>query len=228
MNFLEVLDNHYKDYTFLYLENANFDYVTAKLDVFVENEDWLLVFQVIGIDQEGPQTNLYYYSNTNPKNFGLVTLDTIDIDSWSYEGLPKENLFSGKITILNQVYNYAFNASTYTQKNIQLVDEASYPTYLLRMIKETMDPLFFINKEEILEVLDQDGKWNYFYSTDCWQHTEVGDIPPSQNIFFKSLEQALITKNPTFIQLGESNVHWLNWVDYDFEKQIDWDFSEYE
>ena len=108
MDFLYILDEHYNNYDFLYLENVNFDYVSAQVIIFTDEQDWLMVFQVVGVEQEGPQTDVYYYSSKKEVGFGIVALDTIQLQNWSYDGLPKESLYKGEVIILGQLYKYHF------------------------------------------------------------------------------------------------------------------------
>lgn len=225
MNFLHILDEHYNNYEFLYLENANFDYVAAQINVFTDEEEWLVVFQVIGVDQEGPQTDVYYYSSKKEIEFGIVALDTIQLHNWSCDGLPKDSLYEGEITILGQLSKYHFNQEQYSRSNIDVKSEGAYTTYVLRAVKEILSPSFFIPPEELIDACNLGANWQHFYSTSDWQHTEVEDLPPSDNIFFQSLHAALNHKNPNLIQIGTVNTHWQNWAEYDFEQQESWDLT---
>lgn len=225
MDFLYILDEHYNNYDFLYLENLNFDYVSAQVILFTDKQDWLMVFQVVGVEQEGPQTDVYYYSSKKEVGFGIVTLDTIQLQNWSYDGLPKESLYKGEVIILGQLYKYHFNREQYSRFNMDVNSEAAYTTHVLRVIKEVLKPSFFITPEELLATCNVGENWQHFYSTNAWQHTEVEDVPPSENIFFHSLHAALVHENPNLIQVGTVNTNWHNWTEYDFDQQKSWELS---
>lgn len=222
MNVTDRLDLHYKEYEFLILENANFDYVTASMDVFLKNDDWLIMFQVIGIDQEGPQTDVYYYSSQSDMPFGIVALDTIQLET---KELTKDQLFNGKITILENTYVYHFKPEQFLAHNLGIDNPIEFKTSLLRLINEEIQPTFFITANELLKVFNLTPEWKPFYHTNNWQHTEVEDLPPSKNIFFKSLETAILNRDVNLIQLGKSNLHWKQWCSYDFSQQINWEID---
>lgn len=226
MNLTTILDMHYKEYEFLILENANFDYVAASIDVFLQKDEWLLIFQVIGIDQDGPQTDVYYYSTQSDISFGIVALDTIQFET--EEALSKEQLFNGKITILEKTYEYHFVPEQYQTYDLAIDDPLEYETSLLRLIKEELRPTFFLNANELLETFNLDPRWIPFYKAENWQHTEVEGLPPSKNIFFSSLERAIEHRDANLIEVGKSNIHWKNWCEYDFSQQENWGIDEEE
>lgn len=147
-------------------------------------------------------------------------MDTIQFET---EELTKEQLLDGKITILEKEYAYHFIPGQYRAYDLGIDNPVEYETSLLRLIKEEIQPTFFLPAQELLEVFDLDSGWIPFYNAENWQHTEVEDLPPSKNVFFKSLEAAILNRDVNLIQLGNSNIHWKNWCDFDFSQQENWD-----
>ncbi|MHC8520749.1 DUF7003 family protein [Rossellomorea sp. H39__3] len=223
----DVLDQHYHNYDFIFLENANFDYVTCKLDVYVKDQNWLIAFQKMGISKGGPETWIYYYSNLNPENYGFVDCENIELNKNS-----SNPLFEGTITVNEDVTLYSLNENDYTENNISILDQCYIDTYLLRALNEHYpDSInWFMPSDKVLKTINETSGWVSFYSTECWEHVEVESEAPSENPFFISLERAIIEKNIALVEQGSGNTHWSNWTEYDFDKQNDWetDFEDYE
>ena len=137
-----------------------------------------------------------------------------------------EQFLNGKITILDKNYEYHFTPGQYQAYDLTIADPIDYEISLLRLIKEELQPNFFLDPYELLNELDLSSGWIPFYKTDNWQHTEVEDLPPSKNIFFKSLESAILNRDVNLIQIAESNIHWKNWREYDFSQQEYWEVDD--
>lgn len=228
MQLTQVLDKHYENYDFLFMENANFDYVKGKVDVFLNGENWLVVFQTIGVSKFGPETWINFYSDSYPDEHGFADVENIEVIGWDFEDeFPESRLYKGAVLLNGQQVSYSFTNQEYASKGIFIKDKDSYATYLLRCLaeKEKSSVFFYVPTHILLERLDEDSNWSLFYSTEEWEHTEIEDKPPSQNIFFSSLQKAVENKNTSLIQLGKPNTHWSNWTDYDFDQQGDWEID---
>ena len=61
---LQVLDACAEDFNFPVLDNYNFDLSQCKLTVFSDKEQWLIIFEVVGVDaKQDISNNIYVYSN---------------------------------------------------------------------------------------------------------------------------------------------------------------------
>jgi hypothetical protein len=75
--------------------------------------------------------------------------------------------------------------------------------------------LLWWEKEGILEEFGLEGDWEVAYETEEWQHVE--DEKVSENEFFQSVATAIEKKDPSIIVNNDSNTHWKNWVEFDYE-----------
>lgn len=72
-----------------------------------------------------------------------------------------------------------------------------------------------VGKRKILEECGLEGDWEVVYETEEWQHVE--DEKVSENEFFQSVAAAIEKKDPGIIVNKDSNTHWKNWVEFDYE-----------
>ncbi|MFD3446719.1 DUF7003 family protein [Microbacteriaceae bacterium 4G12] len=223
---LKVLDEKQKVFEFPLLDNFNLDMSQVKLSVFLRNSsDWLIVFQLIGVDALGISNCIYMYSNVLENNFSLVTDDTIiQLSNTEYtlfndEGEFIPSLYEGELVIRNNFFNYHFTKQNYKNAGIEIQSLESYPTYLLRMlaVKEESRNLLWWKDFEILEEIQDTNSWEIWCEIEKWQH--VVDEKVSENAFFQSLTNAIESKDVGIIKEGETNTDWKNWVEFDFENQ---------
>lgn len=228
---LKILDEHYKNYDFPILENANFDLSQARLEVYLnEEEDWIISIQTVGVSEAGPSMWIYLYSNVLPDIFLFIADDEVialaaDREIFDDRGVFQVNLFQDKVFIQGNEYHFNYTADSYKKKEIVVKDNDSYPTYFMRMLAEVEETreMLWCSEKELKETLNLPQNWSLFYRTDNWEHTEVEEEKPSNILFFNSLANAMEKKDPSVIELGKVNTHWKNWVDYDFENQADWE-----
>lgn len=220
---LKLLDSKQSNYEFPVLDNTNIDISQLKLSVFLSNNtDWIMIFQIIGVDSLGASNWIYMYGN---KVDNMITDDTIiQLSDGNYE-LFNDNgdfipdLYHGSLILRNHSFKYQFTKQDYIANGIIFKSEESYPTYLMRMLAnnyEARNSLWWYEKE-VLEELDLAGDWELWYETEDWQH--VTDEKVSENEFFESLAVAIEKNDRSLIKQNHSNTHWKNWVDYDFENQ---------
>ncbi|WP_255446404.1 hypothetical protein [Bacillus sp. FDAARGOS_235] len=226
-NILQILDSKQESYEFPLLDNYNFDISQTKLSVFLRNDsDWLIVFQMIGTDKLGISNWIYIYGNKINNYYTeivddaiLQIKDTKEYDLYDEEEEFIPNLYEGEIIIHNTLIKYNFKKERYKDNGIEIQNIDSYSTYFLRMLssKKEYRNLLWLKKQEILEELEDNIGWALWYETCDWQH--ILEEKVSENIFFKTLSQAIEQKNAHLIKKGEINTDWKNWTESDFENQ---------
>ncbi|MGW6189293.1 DUF7003 family protein [Bacillus cereus] len=218
---LKLLDKKQRDYEFPTLDNEEMDISQVKLSIFLkDNEDWSMVFQLIGVDSLGVSNVIHMLSE---KGDHMIADDTIlqlsneDYELFDGRGNFIPDLYSGDLRIRNQDFKYEFLESDYKNKGIHVKSKESYPVYLMRMLAEdsVARKLLWLDTEEILEELDLEGDWKLWYETEEWNH--VTEEKVSENEFFQLIAEAIEKKDSSLIDNKDSNTHWKNWVEFDFE-----------
>ncbi|EJR39979.1 hypothetical protein III_03095 [Bacillus mycoides] len=57
---LETLDRYAEEFDFPVLDNYNFDLAQSRISVFREEDKWLIVFEVVGVDANLEISNNFY------------------------------------------------------------------------------------------------------------------------------------------------------------------------
>ena len=75
---LKTLDKYAEDYNFPVLDSYNFDLAQCRLSVFKNEEEWLLVFEIVGVNPNLDIANeLYVYGNATKQQGVIISIDDI-------------------------------------------------------------------------------------------------------------------------------------------------------
>ncbi|WP_261794636.1 DUF7003 family protein [Bacillus paralicheniformis] len=187
---LALLDDSFKKGEFPLLDNGNFDFAKGKLSVFVEEDNWLLTFQLFGLSKLGPAIDFHAMGNqvTNHEVSFLVDEPFAFLDEKGNK-LELEDVETGfaknpfSIVLREKVFHFFIEQKV--QANINAENE--WITCLRQMSKNRLflDTLW-LTKHEQLQTADLSLMYDQLYSTETWIHPETEkDLP----IFLLSFNQ---------------------------------------
>lgn len=218
---LHVLDSYAEDFDFPILDNYNFDLAQCRLSVFKDEENWLIVFEIVGVDRNQNIVNdLYVYGNDAEEQGLIISLD--DIVTLS----DKEELFDDDAQFLVSPFQLDLivnkkpvvlkpKGEDYAQLGI--APKPFNSNKLARFLSAHCKETFWLNTSDMFQEIGAVTSPPLFYQTEEWEHTK--EEKPSENQFFQSLAKAIERNNKNTIYAGNSNTHWSNWMWSDFEKQ---------
>jgi len=218
---LKLLDKKQSNYEFPTLDNAEVNISQVKFSLFFkDNEDWLMVFQFVGVGSLGVCNDICIYGDKVNRligDDGILQLNDEGYELFDDEGEFIPDIHKGSVKIRDHRFEYEFTEEDYANHGIELQTTESYPTYFMRMLatNDEARKLVWWEKEEILEEIDLEGDWEVAYETEEWQHVE--DEKVSENEFFQSVAAAIEKKDPGIIVNKDSNTNWKNWVEFDYE-----------
>ncbi|PEW77771.1 hypothetical protein CN424_16800 [Bacillus cereus] len=218
---LKLLDKKQSNYEFPAFDNEYIDISQVKFSLFFkDNEDWLMVFQVVGVGSLGVCNDIHVYGdriNHTIGDDGILQLNDGDYELFDDEGEFIIDIHNGSVKIRDHHFEYKFTEEDYVNHGIEVQTTESYPTYFMRMLATNDEArnLVWWEKEEILEECGLEDDWEVVYETEVWQHVE--DEKVSENEFFQSVAAAIEKKDPDIIVNKDSNTHWKNWVEFDYE-----------
>lgn len=218
---LKTLDKYAEDYNFPVLDSYSFDLSQCRLSVFRNTDEWLIVFEIIGVNANLDIANdLYVYGNAAKPQGIIISID----DIVSFEN--GEELFDddGEFLVDPLCLNLMVNGESLYLKpeaaeynNLDLSIEPFIPTKLSRYLSSVCKEKFWLDREMLSEEIELSNELKLFYQIEEWAHPD--EEKPSENKFFQSLAKAIELDDSTIIDSGNSNTHWSNWVWSDFEKQ---------
>ncbi|HHB1767315.1 TPA: hypothetical protein ACOQ31_006241 [Bacillus cereus] len=218
---LKLLNNKQSNYEFPTLDNAEINISQVKFSLFFKNnEDWLMVFQFVGVGSLGVCNDIHIYGDKVNQLIGddtILQLNDGDYELFDDEGEFVLDIHTGSVKIRGHHFKYEFSEEDYANNGIEVKTTESYPRDFMRMLATNDEArnLVWWKKEEILEECGLEGDWEVAYETEEWQHVE--DEKVSENEFFQSIAAAIEQKDPTIIVNKDSNTHWKNWVEFDYE-----------
>lgn len=218
---LQKLDDYAEDFNFPVLDNYNFDLAQSRLSVFRNEMDWLIIFEIIGVNPNQDIANyLYAYGNALEEQGIIIGLDDIvtlpDEEEWfDDEDKCLINPFHLKLMVNGEILNVKPKKEEYMQLGIHI--EPFNPTKLVRYLSSRYKEKLWLDTEELLKELKVNSALDLFYQTEEWEHPD--EEKPSENRFFQSLSKAIESEDTSLIQLNESNTHWSHWTWSDFENQ---------
>ncbi|PEK02004.1 hypothetical protein CN558_07660 [Bacillus wiedmannii] len=218
---LKLLDKKQSNYEFPTLDNAEMNISQVKFSLFFkDNEDWLVVFQFVGVGSLGVCNDIHIYGDRVKQLIGddaILQLNDGDYELFDDEGEFVLDIHTGSVKIRDHRFEYEFTEEDYVNHGIEVQTTESYPTYFMRALatNDEARKLVWWDKEEILEECGLEGDWEVVYETEEWQHVE--DEKVSENEFFQSVAAAIEKKDPSIIVNKDSNTYWKNWVEFDYE-----------
>ncbi|MDA1679024.1 DUF7003 family protein [Bacillus cereus group sp. TH152-1LC] len=218
---LKLLDKKQSNYEFPAFDNEYVDISQVKFSLFFkDNKDWLMVFQIVGVGSLGVCNDIHVYGdriNHTIGDDGILQLNDGDYELFDNEGEFIPDIHSGGVKIRDHHFEYEFTEEEYVHNGIKVQTTESYPRDFMRMLAthDEARKLVWWDKEEILEEFGLEGDWEVTYETEEWQHVEEEKV--SENEFFQSVAAAIEKKDPSIIVSKDSNTHWKNWVEFDYE-----------
>ncbi|MCJ8220646.1 hypothetical protein MOB74_11630 [Bacillus paralicheniformis] len=217
---LALLDDSFKKGEFPLLDNGNFDFAKGKLSVFVEEDNWLLTFQLFGLSKLGPAIDFHAMGNqvTNHEVSFLVDEPFAFLDEKGNK-LELEDVETGfaknpfSIVLREKVFHFFIEQKV--QANINVENE--WITCLRQMSKNRLflDTLW-LTKHEQLQTADLPLMYDQLYSTETWIHPETEKDLPSLSPFFQSIAEAICRKKATYLSdYANGNTEWPMWASTD-------------
>ncbi|SDB82282.1 DUF7003 family protein [Shouchella lonarensis] len=219
---LDILDELREDYAFPVFDNANFDYVKAKLSVFIDDNDgWLITIQEFGLSKVGLVVSVTYMGNLLPDfcvMFAEEPIEFLDEEGEVIDDIELESGFSlkpVKMLFYDNPYQVHFTKKDFQNSGIKWSSDHEWIAFL-RLLAET--PLFqkkiWLSSEKQFEYAEIDHDYRLLYETEEWRHPD-GEFP-SESPFFQSIAQAIVEKDSSVIKNDEeSNTHWSHWEEFD-------------
>lgn len=218
---LQILDEYAEDYNFPVLDNYNFDLAQCRLSVFRDRDNWLIVFETVGVNRNHDISNtLYVYGSATEQQGLFIDLDDIVSSPNEEEWFDDEdnflvNPFHLELIVNGEILNVKPSEEEY--KQLRIHTESFNPTKLIRYLSSRYKEKFLLETPDLLNQIEIRNDLVPFYQTDEWEHPD--EEKPSENKFFQSLAKAIETNDTNLIHLNKPNTHWSHWTWSDFEKQ---------
>ncbi|WP_144500987.1 DUF7003 family protein [Bacillus nitratireducens] len=218
---LKLLDKKQNNYEFPAFDNEYIDISQVKFSLFFkDNKDWLMVFQVVGVGSLGVCNDIHVYGdriNHTIGDDGILQLRDGDYELFDNEGEFIRDVHNGSVKLRDHHFEYQFTEEEYVHNGIEVQTTESYPRDFMRMLAthDEVRKLLWWDKKEILEEFGLVGNWEVAYETEEWKHVKEEKV--SENEFFQSVAAAIEKKDPSVIVNKDSNTHWKNWVEFDYE-----------
>lgn len=218
---LKTLDKYAKEYEFPVLDNYNFDLAQCRLSVFRDSKDWLIVFEVVGINANlDIASDLYVYGSAANQQGLIICIDDMVIPAkdeafFDDDGEFEVDPFNLNLIVHGVMLNLKPNKEEYEKVKIQ--PDPFTPTKLIRYLSSKHKGKLWLQKDDLLSEIDINAKLDLIYQTDKWEHTD--EEKPSENAFFQSLAKAIEHNDISLIHMNKANTHWSSWAWSDFDKQ---------
>lgn len=218
---LHVLDSYAEDFDFPVLDNYNFDLAQCRLSVFKDEENWLIVFEILGVDKNQNISNdLYVYGSVVEEQGLIIGLDDIVTLADKGELFDDDAQFLVNPFQLGLIVNkkpVVLEPQTKDYAQLGIAPEPFNPTKLARFLSAHCKEKFWLSTSDVFQKSDAVISPPLFYQTEEWEHTD--EEKPSENQFFQGLAKAIEQNDKSIIHAGNPNTHWSNWTWSDFEKQ---------
>ncbi|WP_253948279.1 DUF7003 family protein [Priestia megaterium] len=218
---LKTLDKYAEDYNFPVLDSFNFDLAQCRLSVYRNTDEWLIVFEIVGVNANLYIANdLFVYGSAAKQQGIIISIDDI-VSSENGEDLFDDD---GEFLVDPLHLNLMVNGESLYLKpeaaeynNLNLSIEPFTPTKLIRYLSSVHREKLWLDREMLSKEIELSDELKLFYQIEEWAHPD--EEKPSENKFFQSLAKAIELNDSTVIDSRNSNTHWSNWVWSDFEKQ---------
>lgn len=218
---LQMLDDCAENCNFPVLDNYNFDFSQCRLSVYLERDNWIIVFEILGVNRNQDISNdLYVYSNVIEQQGFIISFDDIvylvnEEDLFDDEGNFLVNPFHLNLIVNGEILKIKPKKEEYIELGIRI--ESFNPTKLIRYLSFKYKEKFWLETQDLSRELEINTELKLFYQTDNWEHPV--EEKPSENIFFQSLAEAIELNDPNLVHCDKSNTHWSHWTWCDFEQQ---------
>jgi hypothetical protein len=222
---LRRLDKHATEYNFPAFDNAYNRIADARLSVFLNLDQWLLLFEMVSWSNRELVfgEDFYAYGNcttpeglkapgriilTWPEDLPIIDPETNDCiaswDQWAVILEGERHLFRPTLEEYQQA-----GIKISTPPGPRSISEEK----ILRFLVFKLGHIFFAPRKDLLKFASAcHTKLSLFLQTLEWQHPDVssGELP-SKNISIRTLVEALVHRNPRLFDPGRPNTHWKFW-----------------
>ena len=219
------LDKHAAEFNFPVLDNAYVEFASARLSAFRGEEDWLIVFEVLGFSTREVAfvDDLYAYGSCVAKEgfadeeVPLASLPQQPLfDAETNEGIADWSRWS--VSVGGEKMSFAPTRDEYAEAGI-VIDRGPGPgtlseIELLRFLVHRLgESRLFVSDQTLLSHFPKCKDLSKFVQTTSWQHPDVADQEkPSKNVSLRSLVEALAQRDPSLFERGRPNTDWKFWV----------------
>lgn len=221
---LGKLDSAARDSLFPIFDNLYFPAASMRLTAFRDNAEWLIVFEalVFSDPEDSFLSMVYGYGNKMPKS-GLInnSVRTLfkragDQSLRDGDGKFAIDFYNFEIEVLGKSRYFNLSSSSYSDNNINLVDEGEPAFKLLCMLTKLVGKDFYRSNNELLEACNRINV-PIFLQLDEWNHPDLtnGDRP-SDNVCLQNFARAISTGQTEIYTCPEEiNTSWPSW-EYDW------------
>ncbi|GAB6552364.1 hypothetical protein bcgnr5378_05470 [Bacillus cereus] len=220
---LDTLDKNAEVYEFPVLDNCNFDLSQCALSVYRNDDKWVIIIQVVGVDPNLEIANhVYTYSNfVYPQGFTIAVNDLVSLpdeeDWYDDDDSFLVNPLHLKLMVNDKIVEENPKEDDYRRLGIEIVPYT--PTKLARYLSSKYKNELLLSDGSLRKELTLPYEFKRFYHTEEWNHTD--EEKPSENEFFRSLAKAIEEGDSGLIKYQAPNTHWSNWTWSDFDSQED-------
>ncbi|MET3320644.1 UNVERIFIED_ORG: hypothetical protein ABIC97_003745 [Peribacillus simplex] len=151
---LQILDDFAEDYNFPVLDNYNFDLAQGRISVFRETNNWLIVFEIVGVNKNQDISNdLYVYGNVTEEQGIIIGLDnTVTLENeedwFDDEDNFLVNPFHLKMFVNRELINLNPREEEYAKIGLQT--QSFNPTKLIRFFSFKYKEKFWLATPDLL------------------------------------------------------------------------------
>jgi hypothetical protein len=218
---LKFLDHHAKEFSFPMFDIISFNAAYSRLSVYKNEEQWLIIFEMIGAGAGYIENCLFAYGNKT-KQDGIISSfnDIYDSDDDTYyddDGHLIIDPFNINVSLNNEKVHLTLSKDDYERNHIENPELFNH-TKLVRILCAYYPEKFLLKEKDIFEEVELENI-PLFYRTESWQHPALTeDELPSDIPFFRSLALAIENGDSTLIENCNPNNHWTNWIEDDVEE----------
>lgn len=220
---LRLLDKHATEFNFPVLDNANLALADARLTTLRSEENWCMLFEIVGYSFQESEfvRDVYAYGNCGYPE-GLQGEEIVLISS------PDEPLFDPvtgdciadwrkwKVSIKGKEYSFSPSIPEYAEAQVDISASPGPGSIreidILRFLVHKLNHPFFAEEKELRSLVPGCKDAMKFIQTLEWHHPDIaGDELPSHCDSIRSLLHAIANNNPKQFHPGRPNTHWKYW-----------------
>lgn len=218
---LEQLDKYAQAYDFPMLNHVYIQNAGVCMDVFHAPDEWLIVFQELGVFQEMSFVNtVSAYGNRIAQPGTQLTFDdimTLSSGSPLWNDGGEFSLEGSHFAVKIQGREFALTPSPgrYADAGIDLDGRPAEPIDMVRLLTHSMFAEFLIPLPELLATCGrQDAPLQRMMQLRAWHHPNIADDElPGDTDCFHALARAIYHRDPSLYtcSVEDVNTHWSNW-----------------
>lgn len=220
---LNNLDKHAAEFNFPVLDNAYVGFTAARLSAFRSEQDWLIVFEVLGysVNETAFVNDIYAYGSCTQKEGFLNAVMVAEpiADRPIFDSVTTESVADWSnwgIRVGNQNLYFTPPAKEYEKAGIEVNSTSGpgsiQPVQLLRFLFYKLGEQLFANEKTLFQHFPYCKDLEKFLRTWEWQHPDIAaGEAPSKNPSLTSLICALAAGDRTLFNSGQPNTTWRTW-----------------